>query len=85
MKALKSVEQAAGLLGISPWTVRGYIREGKLRPVRLGRRVLMEETELERFVEEGKRAEEVPHQDSDNSRGSDAARNTATSGERYAE
>lgn len=54
MKPLKSVEEAAGLLGISPWTVRSYIREGKLGPVRLGRRVLVEEAELERLVAEGK-------------------------------
>jgi excisionase family DNA binding protein len=50
MQPLRSVVEAARLLGISPWTIRGYIRDGKLRPVRLGRRVLMEEAELERFV-----------------------------------
>lgn len=50
MNALKNVEEAARLLGISPWTVRAYIRDGRLRPVRLGRRVLLEETELERFI-----------------------------------
>jgi len=50
MQPLKSVEQAAGLLGLSTWTVRAYIRDAKLRPVRLGRRVLLEESELERFV-----------------------------------
>jgi excisionase family DNA binding protein len=50
MQPLKSVEEAAELLGISPWTVRSYIRDGKLKPVRIGRRVLVEEAELERFV-----------------------------------
>lgn len=50
MTSLKSVDQAADLLGISPWTVRAYVRDGHLRPVRIGRRVLLEETELERFV-----------------------------------
>ncbi len=50
MRALKSVDEAAGLLAISPWTVRGYIKTGKLKPVRLGRRVLLAEDELERFV-----------------------------------
>lgn len=50
MKALKSIPEAADLLGISPWTVRAYVRDGKLRPVRLGRRVLLEEEEIERFV-----------------------------------
>ena len=52
MRALKSVDEAAGLLGISPWTVRAWIREGRLRPVRLGRRVLLSEAELERLVSE---------------------------------
>jgi len=50
MKALKSVEETAELLGLSVWTVRAYIRDGKLRPVRLGRRVLLAENELERLV-----------------------------------
>jgi len=54
MKPLKSVEEAAELLGISTWTVRGYVRDRKLKPVRLGRRVLLEEEELERFIAEGK-------------------------------
>jgi len=51
MRELKSVEEAAGLLGISVWTVRAYVRDGRLRPVRIGRRVLLAEDELERFVE----------------------------------
>jgi excisionase family DNA binding protein len=53
MQPLKSVEQAAQVLGISPWTVRSYIRVGKLKPVRLGRRVLLAEDELERLVAQG--------------------------------
>jgi excisionase family DNA binding protein len=59
MRALKSVEEAAGLLAISPWTVRSYIKTGKLKPVRLGRRVLVEEAELERFVAQNKKVEGV--------------------------
>lgn len=54
MRALKSVAEAAEILGISPWTVRAYIHDGKLRPVRLGRRVLLEEAELERFIARAK-------------------------------
>jgi excisionase family DNA binding protein len=52
MRSLKNVKQAAELLGISPWTVRAYIQDGKLTPVRIGRRVLLSEEELERFVNE---------------------------------
>jgi excisionase family DNA binding protein len=59
MNALKSVDEAAGLLGISPWTVRAWIRDGKLRPVRLGRRVLLSESELERLVEESQKPRET--------------------------
>ena len=55
MKALKSVEEAAGLLRISPWTVRAWVKAGKLRPVRLGRRILLSEAELERLVAESQK------------------------------
>jgi len=53
LQQLRSIEEAAGLLGISPWTVRSYVKTGKLKPVRLGRRVLLAEDELERLVAEG--------------------------------
>ena len=52
MNKLLSIEAAAELLSISKWTVRAYIRAGKLRAVRLGRRVLLAEDELVRLVAE---------------------------------
>ncbi len=64
MRALKSIEEAAGLLRISKWTVRAYIRDGKLRAIRLGRRVLIEESELERLIASGKAPlEDAEHAD----------------------
>jgi excisionase family DNA binding protein len=54
VKQLHSVTDAAKLLGISHWTLRAYVKNGKLTPVRIGRRVLLEEGELERFVETAK-------------------------------
>lgn len=63
MKALKSIEDAAGLLAISKWTVRRYIRDGKLQPVRLGRRVLLEDSELERFIAESKKTQDKDRRD----------------------
>jgi excisionase family DNA binding protein len=54
MEGLVSVEQAAETLGISPWTLRLYLRKRLLRPVRIGRRVLIEPAELRRFVEAAK-------------------------------
>jgi excisionase family DNA binding protein len=50
MKQLHNVNSAARLLSISPWTVRSYIHNGKLKPVRIGRRVLLAEDELERLI-----------------------------------
>jgi excisionase family DNA binding protein len=47
---LWTVEQAAAALAISPWTVRAYIRQGRMRPVRIGRRVLFEPDECQRFL-----------------------------------
>ena len=47
---LYDVKEAAEKLAISPWTVRAYIRAGKLRPIRVGRLVRLDEPELEKFV-----------------------------------
>lgn len=58
MEKLFDVHAAAETLSISVWTVRSYIRDGKLKPVRLGRRVLLEQAELERLVADGKATKE---------------------------
>jgi excisionase family DNA binding protein len=49
---LWNVKEAGAALGLSPWTIRRYISEGKLQPVRIGRRVLVEPAECRRLVEE---------------------------------
>lgn len=54
MERLLDVESAAGLLAISPWTVRKYLSTNKLRSVRIGRRVLIEPSEVRRLIEEGR-------------------------------
>lgn len=56
MEQLMDIDKAGEFLGISPWTIRAYIRDRKLIPVRLGRRVLLEPAELRRFVEAAKQA-----------------------------
>jgi excisionase family DNA binding protein len=55
MEALKSAEEAAELWGLSAWTVRAYVRQGKINPVRIGRRVLIEPCEIARVIEAGRR------------------------------
>jgi excisionase family DNA binding protein len=56
IEPLQSIESAAKTLSLSPWTLRAYIRQGRIRPVRIGRRVLLSNDELKRLIEEGKRA-----------------------------
>lgn len=48
------INDAAAALNISHWTVRKFIREGRLAAVRIGRRVLIQPAELERLIEQGR-------------------------------
>lgn len=54
MEPLLTIERAAALLGISHWTVRYYVRIKKLQPVRIGRKILFEESELRRLIDAGR-------------------------------
>ena len=47
------VYEAAKLLGVSPFTVRNYIASGKIRAIRVGRRVLVPMEVLEKVIVEG--------------------------------
>jgi excisionase family DNA binding protein len=47
------VQEAARLTSLSPYTVRAYIRQKKLRAVHVGRRLLVPVAELQRLVAEG--------------------------------
>lgn len=50
MEPLLDIKAVARLLSLSPWTVRRMVSDGRLTPVRIGRRVLVEVTEVERLV-----------------------------------
>jgi excisionase family DNA binding protein len=50
-KMLMSVREAAQALGIGRDTAYGLIRDGRLPAVRVGRRVLVPRTALERWIE----------------------------------
>jgi excisionase family DNA binding protein len=52
MEKLMNVNAVGECLGISPFTVRLYIRQGKLTPIKIGRRILVSPSEVERFVTE---------------------------------
>jgi excisionase family DNA binding protein len=45
-----SIQNSAKLLDVSPQSVRKLIERGELRPRRVGVRVLIPRTELERFL-----------------------------------
>jgi excisionase family DNA binding protein len=51
---LVGVPKAAEAIGLSPWTIRQYVRRGKIRAIRIGRRVLIEPSELQRLIDEGR-------------------------------
>jgi excisionase family DNA binding protein len=48
------LRDAAELTGLSHWTLRRYIRDGRLAAVRIGRRVLLEPASLQRLIEQGR-------------------------------
>ena len=48
---LLSVNAAAERLGVSPFTIRAWIRQGRIEYVKLGRRVLLPESAIRHFVE----------------------------------
>ncbi len=57
---LYSVENAAALLGgISKWTIRAWLAQGKLRPTKVGSRTMIRESELQRVINDGARSSGV--------------------------
>jgi excisionase family DNA binding protein len=59
MTPLLSLRQAAQLLGVSFWSVRRLIQSGQLTPVHVGRRVLLEQAAIERFITANRRSHHV--------------------------
>lgn len=45
-----SINEAAELLSLSPWTIRAWIKQGKLPATRLGRRVCVTPQALRELV-----------------------------------
>jgi excisionase family DNA binding protein len=51
--ALKSIQQAASAWGVSVYTVRRLAAAGSVRTVRVGRRRLVPDSEIERIIATG--------------------------------
>ena len=60
IEQLESVESTAKILSLSPWTIRAYIRHKKIRPVRIGRRIAIEQAEIRRLIEENRDDSPLP-------------------------
>jgi excisionase family DNA binding protein len=54
-----TVTETAGILNITPQTVRAYIKQGKLRGKRIGRPILITEKALREFIGEETNTKEV--------------------------
>jgi excisionase family DNA binding protein len=48
--AMLHVNEAAARLGVSPYTVRAWLRQRRIAHVRCGRRVLVPASAVERFI-----------------------------------
>jgi Helix-turn-helix domain len=55
MEPLLKIEDAARLVGRTHWTLRNDVKAGKLRCIRIGRRIMIEPCEIRRIIEEGRR------------------------------
>lgn len=53
LEPLYSVEEAAKKLGgVSPWSVTAWLSKGRLHRTKVGRRTMIAESELVRFIRE---------------------------------
>lgn len=53
MSELLSIGDAATRLSVSPWTLRAHLKSGGIHAVRIGRRVLISNAEVERLAAHG--------------------------------
>jgi excisionase family DNA binding protein len=53
------LKEAADAVGLSHWTLRQYVKQGKIHAIKLGRRVLIEPEELQRLIEQGRGGKQV--------------------------
>lgn len=54
LEPLLKIEEAARLVGRTHWTLRQDVKAGRLRCVRIGRRIMIEPSEIRRLIKEGR-------------------------------
>ena len=55
LEPLLKIEDAARLIGRTHWTLRQDVKAGRMRCVRIGRRIMFEPSEIRRLIEESRR------------------------------
>lgn len=61
MNRLLSVPESARFLGgVSPWTIRSWLTQKRLARVKVGRRTMISQRELERFIRQCNGGEASP-------------------------
>jgi hypothetical protein len=55
VEPLLSLEEAARIIRRTHWSMRKYVAEGRIRGVRIGRDLLIEPSELRRFIAEARK------------------------------
>lgn len=54
LEPLLTIEDVARLVRRTHWTLRHDVKTGRLRCVRIGRRIMIEPSEIRRLIEEGR-------------------------------
>jgi phage regulator Rha-like protein len=54
LEPLLDIDEVAKIIGRTHWTLRRDIKHGKLTCVRIGRRIVIEPSEIRRLIEEGR-------------------------------
>ena len=52
-RLLYSIGEVAKLLGVSPITVRKWIKQGKIHAIKLGRKYAIPATEIDKIIDRG--------------------------------
>ena len=54
LEQLLTLEEAGRIIRTTHWTMRHYVKEGMIRSVRVGRRLMIEPSEMRSFIERGR-------------------------------
>ena len=54
MEPLLNIDEAARIIGRTHWTLRRDIKSGRLKCVRIGRRIMIEPSEIRKLIETGR-------------------------------